>query len=163
MRAEEVAAPCGHDDQGRHPKLGQFGIVAEKGSRPGPKNRERQCHRAHFLAVYSVPETVPGGYRKNHVRTPLRYVLKDCIGTLITFESQVKTQSPVLQQANTRGAIDLPSSLLTRRRSRGIKRFRRIEEALVPERRIRQRTSFPLLQRCHGCSDHAAVGGIENY
>ncbi len=70
MRAEKIAAPCGHDDQGRDPKLGQFGVVAKKGSRPGSESGERQCHRAHCLAVYSIVENRFWMIQKNHVRSP---------------------------------------------------------------------------------------------
>src|SRR5271169_6545052 len=38
---------------------------------------------------------------ENHARTPLRYVARNCIGTLIIFESQVKTPAGLVNQANT--------------------------------------------------------------
>ena len=74
MRAEEVAAPCGHDDQAGDAQFRQFGIVAEKGSRPGAQYRERQCHRAHELGRLNLVNNVfrlQLATAKNSLRIPL--------------------------------------------------------------------------------------------
>ena len=94
MRPEEIAAPRSHYDQGRNPQLSEFGVVAEKRCCPQAETGKRQCDRAHeFGRVAVLQKTVPGLLENERARTPLRYVLEDCIGTLISFESQVKTHS----------------------------------------------------------------------
>src|ERR1035441_5163284 len=110
----------------------------------------RKAERGSVIVLMVWPfkafwKTVPGGYR-SPVRTPLRYVPKDGIGTLIAFENQAKTQSPLPNQANTRrvtvGRRVVPIGLPKIPRT---KRFPGIKEAFVPERRVRQRAGPPLL------------------
>ena len=97
MGAEEVSAPRGHYDQTRNPQLGEFGVVAEKGSRPAADTAERQCHRAHELGRVQIQKAVFGKavvqiVRASSARTHSAR-LKDCIGTLLIFESQAKTKN----------------------------------------------------------------------
>ena len=93
MGAKEIAAPSGHHDQSRDPQLREFGVIAENRSSPQAETGKRQCHRAHeFGRVPALGKAVPG-LENERARTPLRFALKDCIGTLISFESQVKTNS----------------------------------------------------------------------
>src|SRR6201987_4405249 len=78
MGPEEIAAPCGHDDQGRDPQLCEFGIVAEKRCRPQAKTGKRQCDRAHefgrvtvlqenwFLRERARPDPTPSRARRMH-------------------------------------------------------------------------------------------------
>jgi hypothetical protein len=95
MGAEEVAAPCRHDDQTGDAQLAQFGIVAEKGSRPGAESSERQGHRAHELGRFSVLRNMILGDGGSGENVFLPFMPKDCIGTPITFECQAKSHRGV--------------------------------------------------------------------
>ena len=66
-----------------------------------------------------------------------RYVPKDCIGTLINFESQAKTESDSGFRLTQRTQAGLHAALPASRSRPRIERFRRIKEAFVPESRIR--------------------------
>jgi hypothetical protein len=44
----------------------------------------------------------------------------------------------------------------------GIEGFRRIEEALVPQRGIRECANFPLLENGHWRGHHSPIGRVEN-
>src|SRR5260221_1485232 len=100
MGSEEVSTPGGHDDQAGDAQFAQFGVVAEKGSRPGAESSERECHRAHELGRSKVPRNLELGDRTGE-NVFLSYSPKDCIGTPISFESQVKTRTALSPYANT--------------------------------------------------------------
>src|ERR1700683_42646 len=55
------------------------------------------------------------------------------------------------------------SCLWARDRAGRLERFRRIEEAGVPQRRIRQRAGSPLLDGSRGGGNHTTIGGVENH
>jgi hypothetical protein len=82
VRAEEVTAARSHDN----PELCEFGIVAEKGSRPGAEKGEKQCRRAYGLAVLKRSGKMFLFVTASPNRPPLHNVRNDCIGTLSAFE-----------------------------------------------------------------------------
>jgi hypothetical protein len=92
MGSEKVSTPCGHDDQAGHAQFAQFGVIAEKGSRPGAEASERECHRAHELGRFKMLQNLLLGERTSE-NVFLSHLPKDCIGTPISFESQVKTRT----------------------------------------------------------------------
>src|SRR5450631_2002598 len=63
MGSEKVSTPCGHDDQAGHAQFAQFGVIAEKGSRPGAEASERECHRAHELGRFKMLQNLLLGER----------------------------------------------------------------------------------------------------
>jgi hypothetical protein len=85
---------------------------------------------------------------------------KDCIGTLLAFESQVQTPADIALPTPALSAN--PAILLRTPCGAGAREnFRRIKKTLVPQRCIRQRTRLPLLKsRKSGCN-HATVRRVK--
>jgi hypothetical protein len=86
---------------------------------------------------------------------------KDCIGTLLAFESQVQTLAAIQNSDDTAPPALLsanPAILLrTPCGARARENFRRIKKTLVPQSGIRQGARLPLLKSRKRGGNHAPV------